>query len=121
MCCWDCDFRRIPPWIAGMSYRACEGCGRVLLSEGINRPLSGSAVKERAMAGRAAIWNLHVISRLSHVPARFDADVLGKVRALEGVTSVAAAPSHDASTHLAFSTPYAQVVGTAVAATQCLH
>ena len=38
-----------------------------------------------------------------------------------GVTSVAAAPSPDASTHLAFSTPYAQVVGTAVAAKQCLR
>jgi hypothetical protein len=73
------------------------------------------------MADSAAIWKLHLIYRLSHVPERFDADVLGKVRALEGVTSVAAAPSQDASTHLAFSTPYAQVVGTAVAATQCLH
>jgi hypothetical protein len=73
------------------------------------------------MADSAAIWKLHLIYRLSHVPERFDDDVLGKVRALEGVTSVAAAPSHDASTHLAFSTPYAQVVGTAVAATQCLH
>jgi hypothetical protein len=37
------------------------------------------------------------------------------------VTSVAAVPSPAASTHLAFATPYAQVVGTAVAATQCLH
>ena len=73
------------------------------------------------MLESTAIWNLHLIYRLSHVPARFDADVLGKVRALEGVTSVATAPSPDASTHLTFSTPYAQVVGTAVAATQCLR
>jgi hypothetical protein len=73
------------------------------------------------MRESAAMWNLHLIYRLSHVPERFDADVLGKVRALAGVTSVAAAPSPAASTHLAFSTPYAQVVGTAVAATQCLH
>ena len=73
------------------------------------------------MLERSAMWKLHLIYRLSHVPARLDADVLGKVRALEGVTSVAAAPSHDASTHLAFSTPSAQVVGTAVAAKQCLR
>ena len=37
------------------------------------------------------------------------------------MTSVAAVPSPAASTHLAFATPYAQVVGTAVAATQCLR
>ena len=73
------------------------------------------------MLESAAMWNLHLIYRLSHVPERFDDDVLGKVRALAGVTCVAAAPSPDASTHLAFSTPYAQVVGTAVAATQCLR
>src|SRR2546426_12693630 len=73
------------------------------------------------MLESAAMWNLHVLYRLSHVPARFDADVLGKVRALAGVTRVAAAPSPDASTHLAFATPSAQVVGAAVAATQCLH
>ena len=73
------------------------------------------------MLENSAIWNLHLIYRLSHVPARFDDDVLGKVRALEGVTRVAAAPSPDASTHLAFSTPYAQVVGAAVAAKQCLR
>jgi hypothetical protein len=73
------------------------------------------------MLESAALWNLLLIYRLSYVPARFDDDVLGKVRALQGVTSVAAAPSHDASTRLAFSTPYAQVVGTAVAAKQCLR
>jgi hypothetical protein len=73
------------------------------------------------MRERAAMWNLHLIYRLSHVPARFDDDVLGKVRALAGGTSVAAASSPAASMHLAFSTPYAQVVGTAVAATQCLR
>lgn len=37
------------------------------------------------------------------------------------MTSVAAVPSPAASTPLAFATPYAQVVGTAVAATQCLR
>jgi hypothetical protein len=37
------------------------------------------------------------------------------------VTSVAAVPTPAASTPLAFATPYAQVVGTAVAATQCLR
>src|SRR4029450_9661002 len=73
------------------------------------------------MRKSAAMWNLHLLYRLSHVPARFDDDVRGKVRALAGVTRVAAAPSPAASTPLAFSTPYAQVVGTAVAATQCLR
>jgi hypothetical protein len=73
------------------------------------------------MLESAALWNLHLIYRLSYVPARFEDDVLDKVRALEGVTSVTAAPSHDASTRLAFSTPYAQVVGTAVAAQQGLR
>ena len=37
------------------------------------------------------------------------------------MTSVAAVPTPAASTPLAFATPYAQVVGTAVAATQCLR
>jgi hypothetical protein len=46
-----------------------------------------------------------LIYRLSHVPARFDDDVRGKVRALAGVTSVAAVPSPAASTPLAFSDP----------------
>jgi hypothetical protein len=73
------------------------------------------------MLERAAMWNLHLIYRLSHVPERFDDDVRGKVRALAEVTSVATAPSPDASTHLAFSTPYAQVVDIAVAAKQCLR
>src|ERR1051326_2108040 len=73
------------------------------------------------MLENSAMWNLHLIYRLSHVPARFADDVLGKVRAREVVTSVAAAPSPDASTHLAFSTPYAQVVSTTVAAKQCLR
>jgi hypothetical protein len=73
------------------------------------------------MAENAAIWNLHLIYRLSHIPERFDADVQGKVRALEGVTSVEVAPSHDASTRLAFSTPYAHAVVAAVAAKQCLQ
>ena len=54
------------------------------------------------MAESAAIWKLHLIYRLSHMPERFDEAVQGKVRALEGVTSVDVAPSHDASTRLAF-------------------
>jgi hypothetical protein len=73
------------------------------------------------MRERAAMWNLHLIYRLSHIPERFDTDVQGKVRALEGVTSVEVAPSHDASTRLAFSTPYAHAVIAAVAAKQCLQ
>ena len=68
------------------------------------------------MAENAAIWKLHLIYRLSHIPERFDADVRGKVRALEGVSEVDVAPSHDASTRLTFSTPYAHAVIAAVAA-----
>src|SRR4030095_12181487 len=97
VCCWDCDFRTIPPWIAGMSYRVCDGCGRVLLSECIKRPLSGPTVKEHAMLESAAMWNLHLIYRLSHVSERFDDDVRGKVRALAGVTRVGARPPPDVS------------------------
>jgi hypothetical protein len=78
-------------------------------------------VKERAMADSSAIWKLHLIYRLSHMPERFDEDVRGKVRALAGVTSVDVAPSHDASTRLTFSTGSAQAVVAAVAAKQCLH
>jgi hypothetical protein len=78
-------------------------------------------VKERAMAESAAIWKLHLIYRLSHIPERFDEDVRGKMRALAGVTSVDVAPSPDATTHLAFSTPYANGLFAAVAAKQCLH
>ena len=63
----------------------------------------------------------YIIYRLSHLPDRFDEDVRSKVRALAGVTRVAVAPSHDASTRLAFSTPAAQVVDAAVAAKQCLR
>jgi hypothetical protein len=73
------------------------------------------------MADISAIWNLHLIYRLSQRPDRFDADVRGKVGALEGVTSVAGAPSQDTATHLAFSTPYANVIVAAVAAKQCLQ
>jgi hypothetical protein len=76
-------------------------------------------VKERAMAESSAIWKLHLIYRLSQIPERFDEDVRGKVRALEGVTSVDVAPSHGASTRLAFSTRYAHAMVAAVAAKQC--
>jgi hypothetical protein len=78
-------------------------------------------MKERAMAESSAIWNLHLIYRLSQIPARFDEDVCGKVRALEGVTSVDGAPSHDTSTRLAFSTRYANVIVAAIAAKKCLQ
>ena len=73
------------------------------------------------MPDRADMWNLHLIYRLSHLQDRVDADVLGTVRALEGVTRVDVVPSSDASTHLAFSTCSANVVGAALAAKQCLH
>jgi hypothetical protein len=68
------------------------------------------------MAANAALWKLHLLCRRSHIPERFDADVHGKGRALAGVTSVDSAPSHDASTRLVFSTPYAPAVVAAVAA-----
>ena len=73
------------------------------------------------MAESSAIWKLHLIYRLSQIPERFDEDVRGKVRALEGVTRVAVVPSSDAATHLAFSTRYAHAVVAAVAAKQCLQ
>ena len=73
------------------------------------------------MAESSASWNLHLIYRLSHIPERFDEDVRGKVRALEGVTSVDGAPSHDASTRLAFSTRYSNAIVAAVAAKKCLQ
>jgi hypothetical protein len=34
------------------------------------------------MAAHAALWDLHVLCRLSRIPERFDADVHGKVCAL---------------------------------------
>ena len=73
------------------------------------------------MAESFAIWNLHLIYQLSHIPARFDDAVRGKVRALEGVTSVDGAPSHDAATRLAFSTRFSNVIVAAVAAKKCLQ
>jgi hypothetical protein len=78
-------------------------------------------MKERTMADSSAIWNLHLIYQLSQIPAPFDDAVRGKVRALEGVTSVDGAPSPDAATHLAFSTRFSNVLAAAVAAKQCLH
>jgi hypothetical protein len=81
----------------------------------------GHAAKERAMAERSDIWQLHLVYRLSHSPQGFDEAVLRRVRALEGVTSVAVVPSYDASTHLAFSTRYANAVVAAVEAQQCLQ
>ena len=73
------------------------------------------------MAESSDIWKLHLVYRLSHIPQGFDEDVLGKVRAMEGVTSVAVVPSYDATTHLAFSTRYAHAVVTAVEAKKCLQ
>jgi hypothetical protein len=83
--------------------------------------IRGHAAKERAMAERSDIWQLHLVYRLSHNPQGFDEAVLRRVRALEGVTSVAVVPSYDASTHLAFSTRYAHAVVAAVEAKQCLQ
>jgi hypothetical protein len=78
-------------------------------------------MKEHTMTDNAAIWNLHLIYRLSQLPARFDEAVYGKVRALEGVTGVHGTPSPDTATHLAFSTRFSNAVVAAVAAKQCLH
>jgi hypothetical protein len=77
--------------------------------------------KESAMAESSDIWTLHSVYQLSQVPQGFDEDVLRRVRAIEGVTSVAIVPSYDASTHLAFSTRYSQVVAAANEAKQCLQ
>ena len=73
------------------------------------------------MVDSSTIWNFHLIYRLSQLPAQFDAAVREKVRALEGVTRVDGAPSQDAATHLAFSTPKTNAVVAAGAAKQCLH
>src|SRR4030095_17230389 len=81
----------------------------------------GHAVKENTMAESSEIWKLHLVYRLSQIQERFDEDVLGKVRTIEGVTSVGVDPSHDASTRLAFSTRYANVVVASVAARKCLQ
>jgi len=74
-----------------------------------------------AMAEHSEVWNLHLVYRLSHIPPRFDEDVLRRVRAIGGVTSIAVVPSYDAATHLAFSTRYSNVVVAAVEAKQCLQ
>jgi hypothetical protein len=81
----------------------------------------GHAVKENAMAESSEIWKLHLVYRLAQIQERFDEDVLGKVRAIEGVASVDVVPSHDASTRLAFSTRYSNAVVAAVAAKKCLY
>jgi hypothetical protein len=78
-------------------------------------------VKESTMAESSDIWTLHLVYQLSQVPQGFDEDVLRRVRAIEGVTRVAVVPSSDASTHLAFSTRYSQVVAAANEAKQCLQ
>src|SRR4029450_4104952 len=81
----------------------------------------GHAVKENAMAESSGIWKLNLANRLSHIQYRLDEDVLGKVRTIEGVTSVGVVASHDASTRLAFSTRYANAVVASVAAKKCLQ
>src|SRR3989442_14103840 len=73
------------------------------------------------MAEPSEVWNLHLVYQLSHIPPGFDDDVHRRVRAIEGVTSVAVVPSHDATTHLAFSTRYAHAVVAAVEAKKCLQ
>ena len=73
------------------------------------------------MAESFDIWKLHLVYRLSQIPQGFAEDVLGKVRVIEGVTSVAVVPSHDATTHLAFSTRYANAVVAVVEAKKCLQ
>ena len=73
------------------------------------------------MAESSDIWTLHLVYRLSQSPLGFDEDVLGKVRAIEGVSSVAIVPSNDATTHLAFSTRYSNVVVAVVEAKRCLQ
>jgi hypothetical protein len=78
-------------------------------------------VKENAMAESAEIWKLHLVYRLSQIQERLDEDVLGKVRTIEGVTSVGVVPSHDASARLTFSTRYANAVVASVAAKKCLQ
>ncbi len=73
------------------------------------------------MAESFDIWKLHLVYRLSRIPPGFDEDVLGKVRAIEGVTSVTVVLSNNTTTHLAFSTRYAHAVVAAVAAKKCLQ
>jgi hypothetical protein len=81
----------------------------------------GHAVKENTMADSSEIWKLHLVYRLAQIQEQFDEDVLGKVRTIEGVSSVGVVPSHDASTRLAFSTRYVHAVVAAVAAKKCLQ
>ena len=73
------------------------------------------------MAESSEIWKLHLVYRLAQIQERFDEDVLGKVRTIEGVTSVGVVPSHDASTRLAFSTSYSNAVVAVVEAKRCLQ
>ena len=91
-----------------------------LKSEGQTDQVVGE-VKESTMAESSEIWKLHLVYQLSPIQERFDEDILGKLRALEGVTSVDVVPSHDAFTRLAFSTRYSNAVVTALAAKKCLQ
>jgi hypothetical protein len=93
-------------------------------SSRVMTPIKGSSLSLEAdcnMAENSEVWNLHLVYELSHIPPGFDEDVCRRVRAMEGVTSVAVVPSSDAATHLAFATRYAQVVVAAVEAKQCLQ
>ena len=73
------------------------------------------------MTEHSEAWHLHLVYQLSHMLPGFDEDVLRRVRAIEGVTSVAVVPSSDAATHLAFSTRYANALVAAVEAKKCLQ
>jgi hypothetical protein len=93
-------------------------------SSRVMTPIKGSSLSLEAdcnMAEHSEVWNLHLVYELSHIPPGFDEDVLRRVRAIEGVTNVAVVPSSEASTHLAFSTRYANVVVAANEAKQCLQ
>ena len=93
-------------------------------SSRVMTPIKGSSLSLEAdcnMAEHSEVWNLHLVYHLSHIPPGFDEDVLRRVRAIEGVTSVAVVPSSDASTHLAFSTRFANAVVAANEAKQCLQ
>ena len=81
--------------------------------------ICGHAAKERVMAERSDIWQLHLVYRLLHSPQGFDEDVLRRVRAIEGVTGVAVVPSSEASTHLAFSTRYGRPVRSSLRSRLC--
>src|SRR4029434_6554103 len=104
-----------------LSLSCGEMCYPARMADDTRKNVGMHPGKESAMAERSDLWTLHLVSQLSQVPQGLDEDVLRRVRAMEGVTSVAVVPSSDASTHLAFSTRYSQVVAAANEAKQCLQ